>query len=81
MIHQTIFNRLRRIEGQIRGIEDMVVAEKPEQEILIQLEAARSSLSSTIGTLIGSLLKKNEDGTVVLEESQIRALLRFVKRN
>jgi len=79
MKHQKIYNRLRRIEGQIRGIEDMVAKDRSEEDLLIQLEAARSSLASTISSLIESMLK-NEQGKVTLEEREIKALLRSIKK-
>ena len=79
MKHQKIYNRLRRIEGQIRGIEDMVAKDRSEEDLLIQLEAARSSLASTISSLIESMLK-NEQGKVMLEEREIKALLRSIKK-
>ncbi|MFA7244136.1 MAG: metal-sensing transcriptional repressor [Patescibacteria group bacterium] len=82
MHYQTIFNRLRRIEGQIRGIEDMLDKNKPEKEILIQLEAAKSSLASTISTFVELLIIKNrdEDGNVVLGEDEITIINRFIKK-
>lgn len=39
-----IIARLRRIEGQIRGLERMIEAESPCEEILTQVMAARSAL-------------------------------------
>ncbi|MEK9156261.1 MAG: metal-sensitive transcriptional regulator [Patescibacteria group bacterium] len=82
MKHQSIYNRLRRIEGQVRGIEDMLDKERPAEEILIQLEAARSGLSSTISALVGEMLEKDGfSGKVALSEIQVRALLRSVKRS
>lgn len=81
MKHQSIYNRLRRIEGQIRGIEDMLDKERPDEEILIQLEAAKSSLASTIGSLIESMIKQDEEGNAILGETQIRALLRSFKKS
>lgn len=36
--------RLKRIEGQIRGISDMVEKDIPCEEILIQINAAKSAL-------------------------------------
>ena len=80
MKHTKLYNRLRRIEGQIRGIEDMVAKDRPEQDLLIQLEAARSSLASSISYLIESMLEKNVDGKVSLSTEQINALLRSIKR-
>jgi len=79
MKHQNIFNRLRRIEGQIRGIEEMVAKDKADQDILIQLQAVKSSVSSTISTLIESLLHKDESGKVVLEEKELDLILRNLK--
>lgn len=82
MQHKTILNRLRRIEGQIRGIEDMLVKEKPEKDILIQLEAAKSSLASTISSFIELVILKNrdEDGNVILGEDEIAIINRFTKK-
>ena len=78
MKHQSIYNRLRRIEGQIRGIEDMLAKEKPEQEILIQLSAAKSSLASTINALISERLETKE-GKVELSAEEIRLILHNIK--
>lgn len=79
MKYQNIYNRLRRIEGQIRGIEDMVAKDRKEEDILIQLEAAKSSLASTISSLIEGLLEKNTEGKIILEPKQIEVLLRSIK--
>lgn len=80
MKHQKIFNRLRRIEGQIRGIEEMVAKDRKEEYLLIQLEAARSSLASTISTLIEEMLEKPAEGDLKLDDIKIKALLRAIKR-
>ena len=79
MKHQSVYNRLRRIEGQIRGIEEMVAKDRPEQEILIQLEAAKSSLSSTVANLIEEMLQTTEEG-VVLSVEQARIVLKFLRK-
>lgn len=80
MKHQNIYNRLRRIEGQIRGIEDMVSKDRSEQDILIQLEAAKSSLASTIISLVESMLEKDAEGKVIIDESRLQTILRFIKQ-
>lgn len=80
MKHTKLYNRLRRIEGQIRGIEDMVAKDRPEQDLLIQLEAARSSLASSISSLIETMLEKDVEGKVSLSTDQINALLRSIKK-
>ena len=81
MKHQNIYNRLRRIEGQVRGIEEMVSKDRPETDILIQLEAAKSSLSSTISSLIERMVEVGEDGKVTLTQTEIGAILRSMKKN
>ena len=46
-IKEKIINRLRRIEGQIRGVEEMLTDERDCREIMQQLAAAHSALQST----------------------------------
>lgn len=64
----------------MRGVSEMLASEKPEQDILIQLEAARSALGSTISSLIESLLSIEREGKVELSKDQFRAIMRAVKR-
>jgi DNA-binding FrmR family transcriptional regulator len=42
-----VTKRLKRIEGQIRGIIKMVEEDKPCEEILIQISSAKSALHKT----------------------------------
>ncbi len=80
MKHQSIYNRLRRIEGQIRGIEDMLDKERPTEAIFVQLVAAKSSLSSALSAFIESLLaEKDVDNKISLTAEQIRLILRSIK--
>ena len=46
-----ILNRLRRIEGQIRGIHRMLAEDRVCEDVVTQLMAARSSLDQ-VGLLI-----------------------------
>ncbi len=47
-----IINRLRRIEGQIKGIEKMVEEEKFCGDVLIQISAAKSALNKVGGIIL-----------------------------
>lgn len=78
MKHQTTYNRLRRIEGQIRGIEEMISKDRPIEEIFVQLSAVKSSISSTLSSFIESLLDKDSDKKSLSEE-QVRLILRSIK--
>ncbi len=44
---KAVTNRLKRIEGQIRGIIKMVEEDKPCEDILIQIGSAKSALHKT----------------------------------
>ena len=80
MKHQQILNRLKRIEGQIRGIEDMIAKDRSDQDILIQLQAAKSSISSTLVAFVEPMLRVNsKEGKVWLNEDQLRVIFRILK--
>jgi len=58
----------------------MVASDKPEQDILVQLEAARSSLGSTISSLIELQLAIEKEGKVEISKDLVRAILRAVRK-
>ncbi|OIJ14604.1 cytoplasmic protein [Anaerobacillus arseniciselenatis] len=45
-------NRLKRIEGQVRGIIKMMDEEKDCQDVVTQLAAVRNALDRTIGVVV-----------------------------
>ena len=47
MDEQAITNRLKRIEGQVRGLIKMVEGDKSCEEILIQISSAKAALHKT----------------------------------
>ena len=46
IVKQNVLKRLKRIEGQIRGIQRMIEDGKECEDILVQVKAARSALQS-----------------------------------
>lgn len=54
---RSIQNRLKRLEGQIRGLQAMVDAEKDCQEVLTQVMAAKSALNRVGLLIIGHSMK------------------------
>ena len=50
-------SRLKRIEGQIRGILLMIEEEKSCKEVITQLTASRSAIDRTIGLIVGKNLE------------------------
>ncbi|MCM3709541.1 MULTISPECIES: metal-sensitive transcriptional regulator [Bacillales] len=49
-----IVNRLKRIEGQIKGILRMIEEGKDCKEVVTQLSASRSAIDRTIGVIVSS---------------------------
>ncbi|ODG92559.1 MULTISPECIES: metal-sensitive transcriptional regulator [Bacillaceae] len=60
-------NRVKRIEGQIRGILKMMEEDKDCKDVITQLSAVKSALDRTIGVIVSSNLvdcvrNANENG-------------------
>ncbi len=51
-IQQCVLARLRRIEGQIRGIQGMVANGTDCRDILVQVKAVRSALKAANGLIL-----------------------------
>lgn len=63
---QILIQRLRRIEGQLRGVQTMVEQERDCQEILQQLTAIRSAMQGASQALleryVSNCLLENYEG-------------------
>jgi DNA-binding FrmR family transcriptional regulator len=57
-MQQNILSRLRKIEGQIRGLQGMVSAGKDCEQILTQMRAAQSALKAVTTLVLKSFLMK-----------------------
>jgi len=67
---KAMLNRLKRVEGQLRGIQRMIIEEKPCQEILLQLSAARKAMQNACIEILKGYVKKclAETGSPDMEE-------------
>ncbi len=82
---KSIITRLKRIEGQVRGLQKMVEEERECRDILMQLSAASSALKK-----VTELIAKNYAQKCIVElsvedgkesfESLIELLLKFGKK-
>lgn len=52
-----IIHRLRRTEGQIRGVQKMIDEDKECIDIITQLSAVRSSIDRVMGIIVAENLK------------------------
>ncbi len=54
---QKILNRLKRTEGQLRGIQKMIESEAECRDVITQLSAIRSSVDRIMGIIVAENLK------------------------
>lgn len=75
---ELMIRRLRRIEGQVRGIQKMIDDGRDCESIIIQLAAVRSAIEG-VGTLvIRNCMKLNLSKNAESEPTDIDALTRAV---
>lgn len=55
---QRILNRLRRLEGQIRGLQSMIESGKDCDALLTQVMAAKSALNQVGLHIVGHAMKR-----------------------
>jgi DNA-binding FrmR family transcriptional regulator len=72
-----ITNRLRRAEGQIRGIEKLVDQDAAMDTIIIQMKAVKSALQSVIWILLDNELSVNKEGSA---EEQLENIKKDITR-
>ncbi|MDY0396155.1 metal-sensitive transcriptional regulator [Virgibacillus halophilus] len=53
---EQVKNRVKRMEGQLRGILKMMDEDKACKEVITQLSAVRSALDRSIGLIVSSNL-------------------------
>ncbi|ARK30663.1 metal-sensitive transcriptional regulator [Halalkalibacter krulwichiae] len=70
-------NRVKRVEGQIRGILRMMEEGKDCKDLVVQMSASRNALDRTIGLVVSSNLEqcvreqivKGEDTEAFIQEA------------
>jgi len=71
--------RLKRIEGQLRGLQRLIDDEAPCESIAQQLSASRRALDKTYHALVGCLLESQLSGKG-LTEADARPILEMLSR-
>ncbi|WP_252312934.1 metal-sensitive transcriptional regulator [Sinobaca sp. H24] len=51
-------NRLKRVEGQVRGVQRMMSEEKDCKDVVYQLSAARSAIDRAISFIVAENLEQ-----------------------
>ncbi len=85
--NEAIIKRLRRIEGQVKGIQKMIEEGKYCGDILIQISAVRSAMNSVGGLILENhmkdCLKSYLDGDTGDEtlDSLVETMVKYTKQN
>lgn len=79
-----VMNRMKRLEGQIRGILRMMEENQDCKEVITQLSASRAAIERTIGVIVSTniiecMQKLDEDGERTPEEIVNEAVNLLVK--
>ena len=76
---ETILTRLRRVEGQIRGIQRMLEEGRDCEDVLTQLAAARSALDRAGLLLLDWHIQRCLLGDLPSDEPRVQALREALK--
>jgi DNA-binding FrmR family transcriptional regulator len=82
--HKKEINRLRRIKGQIEGVEKMILDSRYCPEIIMQIRAACAALKSLESTIMNTHLKhcvldaaRSKDQTKI--DQKLSEILKLIK--
>ncbi|GIO22285.1 MULTISPECIES: metal-sensitive transcriptional regulator [Bacillaceae] len=80
---KSVINRLKRIEGQIRGVLNMIEQNKDCREVITQLSASRTGIDRTIGLIVSMNLEQcvrenieNDEDTKELVKEAVNLLVK-----
>lgn len=82
---EDILNRMKKIEGQAKGIQKMIEEDKCCGDIMVQISAIRSAINKVGGLIMDRYIKeclkeslKDENSNKSIEEI-IETIVRYVK--
>jgi DNA-binding FrmR family transcriptional regulator len=55
---KSVINRLKRIEGQVKGVIGMMEQGKDCRDVVTQLSAARNAIDRTMGVIVSTNLEQ-----------------------
>ena len=80
---QKIINRLKRAEGQLRGVQTMLDQENECIDIITQLSAVRSSVDRIMGIILADNLKKcieNPDRDRNIQQEKLERAIQMIAK-
>ncbi|MGJ0870053.1 metal-sensitive transcriptional regulator [Enterococcus innesii] len=79
--NKDILNRLKRTEGQLRGIKKMIEDEKECVDVITQLSAVSSSVNRIMGIIVAENLKnclENPDSDTETQKQKIDQAVQLI---
>lgn len=76
-LREQLFNRIVRIEGQLKGIHRMIKEEKECLDIIMQISAIRSAISNLGVELLKNDLACKQQGKKTIDESYLKTLFKI----
>jgi len=76
---QKILNRLRRLEGQVRGLHKMVDEDRDCQEILTLLAGIKSALNATGDAVFESYIDRCQQKEQPVKAAEILKVVRLLR--
>ena len=78
MTKEMLLKRLRRIEGQVRGLEKMITDDRDCESLVTQLAAVRSAIESVGALVLNNYMKFCFRKDAVTESGTIDSLARAI---
>ena len=81
--NKDILNRLKRTEGQLRGIQKMIEDEKECVDVITQLSAVSSSVNRIMGIIVAENLKnclENPDSDTETQKQKIDQAVQLIEK-
>jgi len=75
---ETLVKRLKRVEGQVRGIQRMIENGRECESVITQLAAVRSAIDGTAGLILQNYMKICFKGETAAECVDIESLARAI---
>ncbi|MBI9079276.1 MAG: metal-sensitive transcriptional regulator [Pseudodesulfovibrio sp.] len=78
-IKKNVLSRMKRIEGQVRGIQGMIEGGKECEDILVQVRAVRSALQSANKLILKRYMLRCYSEAVKSGGTEQEAMDKFIK--
>ncbi len=74
-----VINRLKKIEGQVKGIQNMIEENKNCNDVMIQISAVRSAINKVGGLVLEAYIKESvKDSLVNKRQDEIEGIIETI---